>query len=347
MNKVEQAFRRLFITTLLVIVVILVVIGGFVYYIDPYQQFKKSDIYINDARLEIPGISRFHDYNTVLMGSSMAMNHEPKQVDTLFSKETEKWVTRNFTLVGGMSDDYFLILNRLFKDNKVQHIIFDFDFFSFAKQQNAIADYLYSDNIFDKFKYIYNFTTLKNCIKKLYSPVPEDSLYHFYSKSGHQELFNNYNKSKDELFEHSGYRFEFDLMKERFEEHLRIYIQERPDIEWFIYFPPYSIFEFIKYRDGGHWEAILQFKRFVIETLLQQPNVKLYDFQPEESWIMNLDEYMDVRHHSHKFNHAIISSIYNNEYLVTEENYLGKIDSLNMSVLGVDVDTLMAAYKGQ
>lgn len=45
MNKVEQAFRRLFITTLSVIVVILVVIGGFVYYIDPYQQFKKSDIY--------------------------------------------------------------------------------------------------------------------------------------------------------------------------------------------------------------------------------------------------------------------------------------------------------------
>ncbi|WP_368110001.1 hypothetical protein, partial [Bacteroides salyersiae] len=278
MNNIEKIFKRLFFITISTIVLILTILGIAVYHIDPYQQFRKSDLYINNARLEIPGISKHHSYNAILVGSSMAMNHEPRQVDSLFSKNDDIWITRNFTLIGGMSDDYNILLDRVFKDGKVKHIIFDFDYFSFAKQQNVITDYLYSDNFFDKFKYIFNYTTLENCITKIKKPVTIDSLYHFYSKNGRQELFDSYDKTKDEVFSDNGYHFDYHIMKVHFDDHLFRYIQMRDDIDWYIYFPPYSIFEFVRYRDGGHIPPIFRFKKYVIEKLLEQPNVKIYDF---------------------------------------------------------------------
>lgn len=277
----------------------------------------------------------------------MAMNHEPRQIDSLFSTSDEPWITRNFSLIGGMSDDYNILLDRVFKDGKVKHIIFDFDYFSFARQQNVITDYLYTDNFFDKFKYIFNYTTLENCVRKYKNPVRVDNLYHFYAPNNRKELFNNYKKVKDEVFSDDGYNFDFSVMKSHFDKHLLRYIQKRSDIDWYIYFPPYSIFEFIRYRDGGHMAAISQFKKYVIEELLKQPNVNTYDFQPEVSWIMNFNEYTDVRHHSHAFNHAIIISLSRDEYLVTQDNYLDKIDSLNRIIKSVNADKLMKTHKKQ
>ncbi|WP_297604919.1 hypothetical protein [uncultured Alistipes sp.] len=338
----EERFRRLFIITLSIILCILVICGGVVYCIDPYQQFRKSDLYINDARLEIPGISKHHDYNAILIGSSMAMNHEPQQIDSLFSEAgQDKWSTRNFTLVGGMSDDYDILLNRVFKDGKVKHIIFDFDYFSFAKQRNVIADYLYTDDISNKIKYVLNYTTLENCIKKIKTPVRLDSLNHFYSKSGRAELLRDFMKCRNEKFAETGYNFDYTVMKLHFDSHILSYIRKRTDIDWIVYFPPYSIFEFVRYRDGGHFGEIYRFKKYVVEALLKCPNVKIYDFQCEEGWIMNLSEYMDVRHHSHEFNHEIIRRMSEDMYRVTSDNYLEKLEAFDKIVKSADVDKLL------
>lgn len=344
MNALKKKFKALFICTFSTIVLILVLLALGVYVIDPYQQFRKSDQYINDARLEIPGVSMHHEYNAVLMGSSMAMNHEPRQVDSLFSQDGEKWITRNFTLIGGMSDDYQMILERVMKDGKVKHIIFDLDYFAFAKQANAIADYLYKDSWFGKLKYIFNYTTLENCYKRLNASVPVDSLSHFDNKIGHKPLLDGYEVAKKESFLKNGYHFDSLLMRQRFNDHLFDYIKAYPNVEWYIYFPPYSVFEFIRYRDAGSWPTILQFKQYVVEELLKQPNVKLYDFQGLP-WIMDLDQYMDVRHHSHAVNHAIIRSMAEGRCRVTSDNYQEKIDSLNHIVAGINTEELIKSLQ--
>ena len=60
------------------------------------------------------------------------------------------------------------------------------------------------------------------------------------------------------------------------------------------------------------------------------PNVKLYDFQ-KEAFICNLDEYMDLRHHSHAYNKRIIECMHKDSCRVSEDNYkkdLAVLDSL-------------------
>ena len=80
----------------------------------------------------------------------------------------------------------------------------------------------------------------------------------------------------------------------------------------------------------GHWQQVLDLKQYMIEKLLKYPNVKLYDFHKEE-FICNLDEYMDLRHHSHAYNKRIIECMYKDSCRVREDNYkkdLAVLDSL-------------------
>lgn len=43
------------------------------------------------------------------------------------------------------------------------------------------------------------------------------------------------------------------------------------------------------------------------------PNVHIYDFQVAD-WVQNLDEYMDLRHHSHRYNRRIIECLRQGRY---------------------------------
>lgn len=77
-------YKRGFIQIIVAIVVLLVAIGAFVAIVDPYQQYRQHEKYLGNQRLEIAGVARHHDYNAVITGSSMAMNHYPSQVDSLW-----------------------------------------------------------------------------------------------------------------------------------------------------------------------------------------------------------------------------------------------------------------------
>lgn len=341
MERQETTYRKYLLITLTAMVLLLAAIVSLVYVADPYQQFRPSDRYINNARMEIPGVSRHHDYNAALMGSSMAMNNDHHLVDSLFSKPGEPWKTRNFTLIGGMSDDFDVILPRLRKDGKVRHIIFDLDFFSFGRKQNTIQPFLYSDNYFDKLKYIFNYTTLKDCYTKYSMHWVEDSIYHFNNANSKEILVENYKKAIAQPLKMEGYDFSFEHLKEAFEHDLMAHVEAMKEVDWYIYFPPYSAFEFVRYKDEGNWPDIFRFKTYVCQRLLSCENVRLYDFQTDDSYVMALSEYMDIRHFTHAFNDRIITEISENKGRLSRDNYQEKIDLLNRKVLVLDADSLM------
>lgn len=334
-------FKRLCFFTLLAGASLLAVLAITVCWVDPYQQFRKSDVYIGDARLEIAGVAKHHDYNALLMGSSMAMNHFPEQVDSLFADEHEPWVTRNFAIMGGSYDDYEVVIPWVLKEGKVKHFIFDLDFFSFAKPRHVIAQYLYSDNLFDKVEYFFNYTTLTKCVQKWLHPSKLEHLYHFKDKTGHQHLIEDYLRSKDENFIKTGHRFEYEVMCANFENSLLRFVKESPEVEWRFYFPPYNILEYVRYRDQGVWEDIMRFKQYMMETLLSQPHVKLYDFQPEMEWTFNMEDFYDIRHHSQELNREVMRCIKQEKYRVTADNYLEKLSSLKEMVNEVNVEELV------
>jgi hypothetical protein len=144
-----------------------------------------------------------------------------------------------------------------------------------------------------------------------------DDLWHFNSPSGKEYLLKYYERDNNEKYFGKD---DFTRMQERFDVMENVVMPELEDAEVFVYFPPYSILEFKMSEQYGHWEQVISFKQHMIERLLNYSNVKLYDFQ-NENFICNMDEYMDLRHHSHAYNKRIIEYIHADSCRVREDNY--------------------------
>ncbi len=317
----NKSYRQPLLIIIACIVMMLAIIGGFVFAVDPYQQYRGHDTYLGNQRLEIAGVARNHDYDAVITGSSMAMNHYPEQADSLWG-----WKTKNFSIMGATDDDYAVILPFIINRGKVKNIIFGIDFFSFARQRGAVNKYLYDDNRWNDYEYLWNYTSLKNAISFLIDSYPEQNLYHFNSQSGRKNLLDSYEASYKTGYNEAN--FTLDIMKERFDNSVYNVIRRAPDsIKWMVYFPPYSIAEFIIYDRHDNLEANMALKRHMISRLYRLKNVELYDFQIAP-WITDLDQYMDLRHHSHKYNRAILRAIHDKEYRATSDGHSDQLKTL-------------------
>ena len=309
-------FKKYFYISFIGIIISLLTIVGLVVVVDPYQQYRASDKIIVNQRLSNPGIAKQHDYDAVIVGSSMAMNHYPSQVDSLFG-----WNTVNLTTKGGTDEDYKLLSPFLVKQGKVKRMIWGLDYFSFFRPTTAFLSepYLYDNHWWNDYPYWLNYTSLKNVVSKLKmkEKTKMNNLYQFNSPSGREHLLKYYERDNNEKYFSKD---DFSRMEERFDAMERVVMPALKDVEVYVYFPPYSICEFLMYEQYGHWEQVKAFKQYMIERLLTYPNVRLYDFQVE-GFICNMDEYMDLRHHSHAYNKRIIEYIHADSCRVREENY--------------------------
>ena len=307
-------FKKYFYISFIGIIISLLTIVGMVVFVDPYQQYRASDVFIGNQRLENPGVAKHHDYNAVIVGSSMAMNHYPSQVDSLFG-----WNTINLTITGVLDNDYSKILPYIAHWGKMKHLIMTIDHFSFIRPVIPLDAYLYDNKWLNDLEYWLNYTSLKCTVNKLNSKkeLSRDEKYHFTQPCGKELVLNYYNRdNKASYFAN----YDFDHMEQRFDEMLEMIMPSLSDVNVYIYFPPYSILKFKFYEQYGHLKRILDFKMYVIDALLHYENVKLYDFQRED-FICNLDEYMDIFHHSHAYNKRIIECIHADCFRVTEGNY--------------------------
>lgn len=321
-----MSFKKYFYITFIGIVVLLLAIVGMVIVVDPYQQYRASDEIIVNQRLSNPGISKHYDYDAVIVGSSMAMNHYANQVDSLFG-----WNTINLTTMGGTDEDYKLFFPYLVEQGKVKRMIWGIDFFSFFKPTTSFLSepYLYDDSWLNDYPYWLNYSSLKNVISKLVKKgiIYRDELWHFNSPSGKEYLLTDYERDNNEKYFRKD---DFTRMEERFDAMEQVVMSALENVEIYAYFPPYSICEFLMYEQYGHWEEVMSFKRYMTEKLLMYPNVKLYDFQVED-FICNMDEYMDLRHHSHAYNKRIIECMAKDSCRVQKDSYnqdLLALDSL-------------------
>lgn len=309
--------KHIFYVTVCAICASLLAIGGFVAWVDPYQQYgAHPDRYCGDQRSEIGGVAKHHDYDAVVTGSSMAMNHYPEQIDSLFG-----WKTKNFSMAGAYYDDLAILLPHVIKIGKVKNIIMTLDDFEFTKERGATCKYLYDSNMWNDYQYLFNATALQHAINVfLGHSQKEHNLYHFTYDVNREALMKNFT-SELRKPQSPNEHYDFKTMKNRFDTSILPIIKNAPQsITWHIYFPPYSICVFIIQDKHGTLQDIISLKQYMIAQLEKYPNVKLYNFQCSP-WIDNLDEFMDICHHNHKYNRAIIQSIHKNQYRINSSNF--------------------------
>ena len=128
-----------------------------------------------------------------------------------------------------------------------------------------------------------------------------------------------------ELYTNSVNRTEFpatddyDMRVRNFERDTMDLIEHNPQVEFRVYFPPYSILHYMIIRDFAPpqvLQTLYKFNTYVLHRLAKLPNVKLFDFRDVEEITHDLDNYSDTVHHSPKIDLKLLSFLSTGEHAV-------------------------------
>jgi len=322
---------------LLFIVFTIMIIIVFNYIVDPFQQYRVKTFYKvsysqDKERYKNAGFAKNYEYDSVIVGTSMTENFIISETQNILGyKKSIKLCT-----AGGSAREQSVIMETAIINNKnIKNILWGLDVFAFFGEQkrleNTFPIYLYDQNVFNDYKYLMSIDTLKESFKELsYQFVkPKDSIIFkynlMYQWQHHQEknftlehfLESWINRDKN-LIE---YDQKFSFLKNNFDLNFVKIIKDNPQINFKIFFPPYSILYFKSLEEKKLLKDTLEFKKYIFQVIGNFNNVEIYDFYIASKVTNDFSNYRELMHYHQKINTWILKEIKNNNYLVTKDNF--------------------------
>lgn len=323
-NYVKKTIKYT-LAVLFLIAMIMVIIDPFSHFHMPFWGFEAV---ATDERSALVGLAKNDSYDTALIGSSMSENF----IDSWFEYGKFGNNAVKFCLQGAHFDDYEIILDEVITHPELKNVVFGLDNYILTddpkEQEVTIPDYLYNNNIFDDSHYLWNKSALLeylpvfiiNNIKENYS---DDNAYVW------ENLF-PYGRAAA-LASYMAYRPEFPKDREAYDTYFENadlflskftkYIEERPDVKFYIYAPPYSILFWDYSIQNGRLEAEICLLERVYSKLLEYDNVELYYFQNDYDIITDLNYYRDYSHYKQAINYRMYKCMREGKRKLTKENY--------------------------
>lgn len=319
-----------------IMAVLLLGLGGITAIVDPYFHYHKpldSLAYpLTNERYQNDGIVKHFTYDAIITGTSMTENFKTSEFDALFGVHSVK------TAFSGAS--YREInenLERAIQANpEISCVVRGIDYWwlMFDKDvmfYDAYPTYLYDSYLYNDVQYLWNKDILLN----------ETFGVLFYTKEGNQTTsYDDYGNwmgefafgkeavdasyarsdTVEEMRELS--ESEEQGVKENVEQNIVRIAAENPNIEFYLFFTPYSIYYWDSiYRDGTIKQQLYA-EKAAIEAMLPYENIHLFSFFDEFAMICNLDNYKDIGHYHAQINSQILQWMQTGEHQLTEENYL-------------------------
>jgi hypothetical protein len=128
--------------------------------------------------------------------------------------------------------------------------------------------------------------------------------------------------------------FDYAAMVQAFERDAIGLIESNPDVKFDVYFPPYSILQFVAMRDASPatLKVAYDFTAHAFPRLAQLPNVTLHDFRDVKDVTHDLGHYSDVIHHSPAVDLKILSWLAARKYAVDKSAPLASLERLKAQV---------------
>ena len=111
------------------------------------------------------------------------------------------------------------------------------------------------------------------------------------------------------------------IVEENLEQNLLSTIRNNQQIEFYLYFPPYSIIYWEQVYKAGELNTHKDMEKMVIEALLNLDNVHLFSFNYNFEMICDLNNYRDNEHYSGDINSQILIWMKKGIGELTLENY--------------------------
>ncbi len=334
-----------------------VFIGATVIIVDPYHHYHKPlscfTYEVGDAAYTNDGKCKNFEYDALITGTSMTSGFSEEEASEIFDKtfiratflgEGFKRVNENLETAIAYNPDLKLVIRSL----DTLWFITGVDWLG----HEEYPTYLYNDNLWDDTKYLYNFDVWNEAV------VPTLGTFHMpgfkknetaAESTGREYLekaraLENYTRPAKEnlIIEEEETRQMYAGLEANLEANVIRVIRENPDIEFDLYFPPYSIlwWDSIHQAGDGRVERRIDFEKYAIEQLLKYENVKLFSFFLNEDLVCDLDNYSDDIHYRPRVNSQILSWMKAGEYRLTEENYEEYIHSMKDFYANYDYDAL-------
>ncbi|MGN0167177.1 MAG: SGNH/GDSL hydrolase family protein [Acetatifactor sp.] len=330
-----EALKKTSLKKLMILILIqFFAVALIVWIFDPFYQyhapFFHMEAVLNDRDNQMPGTIRNFDYDSVLVGSSVAENFDSSFLDEAYDCRTLKIIRAS----GSLADlNYYLDMAQ--EERELRNVFWCLDIFAVSSDLEVtlygedIPRYLHTETVLDDLPYLYNKEILLEKIPYMLACSAQRI------NTGGQAY--NWSRGKEFSAEQAMRFYERDaagpdtiVPQKDFSERvalieqnvalLREQIQSHPDTDYYILLPPYSML----WWDCAYLNGELEERFYILERLMSTlpdcENVKLYFFQNESDIVCNLDNYMDMIHYSPGMNQFMLDKMAADENRVTKEN---------------------------
>ncbi|MBR2275439.1 MAG: hypothetical protein IJ873_05175 [Lachnospiraceae bacterium] len=336
-------------STIYITVGVLLLFIAVVFIFDPFVRYHKPFFGLAAAETEersaVIGLARNMDYDTALVGSSMSENF----VDSWFEDGVFGEHCVKTPLQGAYMNDYLPLLDELMQHKELKNLVFSLDNYLIDKIDDtnsiSIPDYFVKQPSITDIYYLLNKSTIflylpKYLILNVRDGYTDDNAYvwadrYVYDKyvaradyMATRKLYQEEEKPYDRLFEKT------DLLIAT----LSKYIEQRPDVTFYFYAPPYSIlFWDVCVLDGNLTAEICALSR-LYEALTAYDNVRLFYFQGDYDLITDLDRYRDYSHYDQAVNYMMYESMRDGRYEITSDTYYDTLLDMYYFALNYDYE---------
>ncbi len=329
--------KKWVITFLAVFLAMLAALGGLTVLIDPYFHYHKPleslSYRIYNERYQNDGIVKHFDYDAIITGTSMTENFKASEFDSLFGVHSVK-----VPFSGGGYKEINENLERALAANpNIKMILWGLDYgvlcypADWARYEEELYPrYLYDNGFYNDVEYIFNKTVL----------FDETIATLDYTRAGGiTTTFDDYNNwmagrtfGKDAIIAGISVPQEVadtvpfteqdrEMIGENLSQNVTAMANEYPEVEFYLFFTPYSIYHFAQLYWGGQLARQMEIEKYAIELLLQCENIHLFSFFTEFDIITNPDNYKDVLHYGENVNSQILAWMREGRAELTIENY--------------------------
>lgn len=327
--------RVMWIRRVLVSVAIMLILcATIVYLVDPWMYFRIPTAYTPsiDSLYCSAGLVNNAQFDTIIIGSSMMQNSNPQIL-----RDNQNWNPIKIAMGGMTAADMKFLSDYALQQGSVKRFVVGLDPYSFDKgvdeHRRPIPEYIYDKNRMNDIKYLLNYKvvfediprTLISLMKGVRNFHPDQIGYWADGVVFEREVVLNDFIKWYEAGERDSEVFASTAsagrMKDTFDKTFLKLIDENPDIQFYIIYPPYSILAWEKLDICNDLDAFISFKHHVFRQIHDRKNVKIYDFEDDQQIITNLDNYKDVTHYSPAINDLFLNAISSNEYAINSSEY--------------------------
>jgi len=324
-------------------------IAGFNWAVDPFQffhlpHFQKPVYYAGYQRYQNAGLARTQSYETVVIGTSVTENFLPSYIN-------QSWGTRalKLSISGSTSYEQFLVLRQALRTGQVRHVIWALDAGAFYGKRERVRDdqapfpyFMYRWPAWANVEYLYSLGTLNFSLRALkgFGETDLDQLETWhgkfeFSQSAALRAWGGDCKAFAQKYREGDSRptdAQLAEMRVALERNLFNLIREHPEVRFHLFFAPVSTLTYVPAKTF-FLPVLLPFKRAVLGALVDEPNVRLHDFQIADSITDDLNHYKDQVHFDLPVSKFVIDALRSERYRVRrsdiEPNIRRLIDQAN------------------